>query len=199
MGMQEGTRLCPSCANFSSLKHEVCQRCGYNFATGGHSSLNRPPPVIADSGAAASTTSQYKFVGVAMAALVIAVAGAVFFFTVSGSDSESSTFGTGGEVEVPPSFGGNSDSGGGSARRCYADVRGYLKMLLANDGEGSKPLADLFTEATMRLGPSSEELRILLEVYGDQRVSTVAFLDGTKPALRAGEKLARKACRKAYG
>ena len=206
-----GQRLCPSCARFGPESATTCRHCGYNFETGAPPSWGGTP-ILADQPESAPPTfpqpqtrrrwpARLLVIGVLMA-----IIGASFLPVLSLFDSATQLIEdipgeidvdipdvTIPEIDVDDPFGEDA----GSYGKCRARILRHMRKLLANDGNGSRPLNELFIEASEQLGVGTFEYRTMVSVFSDNQGT--ALIEGTKPALRGAERDTARACRAHYG
>jgi hypothetical protein len=89
-------------------------------------------------------------------------------------------------------FGGDA----GSAAKCKSGIMHYMQKLLAKDGSGSRPLNELFIEASVKLGAGSFEYRTLVSVFSDNQGT--AITKGTRAGLRGAKRDTLRACDRHY-
>ena len=209
-----GKKLCPSCTTYVGVNDSVCGNCGYNFETGENpdgggdeaGTPGRPltvysessgPPRVGGSGAG-------KVIAIAVALLIVGVAGGIFFFANSLIDTAEDVTTEITDIDVPGigefTF-SPGDIGGGTNpatdyRSCVRLMNEYLKKVLANDGQPGN-LAGILEDAVTEMGISSAEFSNFTTIYTAN--AGTAVTQGTKPALKQAKKDAKAACRREWG
>lgn len=207
-----GQRLCPSCARFGPESAQACKHCGYNFESGSNPSW-QGAPILADAperDAASSVptaATRRHWPGRAIAAVILIVVVAAFvgpILTLFDSATELIQDLPGQiDVDVPDisipdintdvgPFGGDA----GSYDKCHDRITKYIRRMLANDGSGSRPLNELFIQASVKLGAGSFEYRTLVSVFSQNQGTAIS--QGTRAGVRGAERDAKKACRQHY-
>ena len=204
-----GERLCPSCARFSPETDAVCRHCGYNFDTGAGPSW-RGAPILADQPQKAAAPeagapirrswAPRLITTVVVIVIVAAFVGPLLSVFESAKQLIEDVPGQI-DVDVPEitvpdintgPFGGNA----GSYGKCRGQILNYMHKLLAHDGTGSRPLNELFIEASVKMGAGSFEYRTMVSVFADNQGT--AILKGTRAGLRSATRDTKRACAKHY-
>jgi hypothetical protein len=207
-----GERLCPSCARFGPQSDPVCRHCGYNFDTGAGPSW-RGAPILADQPETRTApgtpqpAARRRWVGRAVTAVILIAVVSTFvgpIFSLFESAKELIKDVPGQidvdvpEITIPGINGDNGPFGGdaGSAAKCKSGIVRYMQKLLAKDGTGSRPLNELFIEASVKLGAGSFEYRTLVSVFSSNQGKALA--EGTRAGLRGAKRDTNRACNKHY-
>jgi hypothetical protein len=216
-----GTKLCPSCARFVPQSDGMCGYCGFNFDTGAASaSQSQSGPILADQTTPPpmsrfqnrASFPRRSFSGFPMGVIVMVLFVLPFVGVLLFATDVLENVQEGFDVNIPdinvpdvnvpdvniPDI-NLPDSGpqeGGTAKSCTRDVMKHLRRLLAKDGQGSRPINDLFNKASEDLGPLSAEYRILVRGFAQNQGN--AITNGTAPALKDAGRQVEKECKKAY-
>lgn len=207
-----GERLYPSCARFGPLADVSCRHCGYNFDGGAGSSWHGAP-VLADQSETKAISNipqaqpRRSWPGRAIAAVIlIAVIGSLVPILNLFESATQLIEDLPGDVDVDipditiPNIDTNvTDPFGtdaGSYGKCKGRIMRYMRQFLAKDGTGSRPLNELFIEASVKLGAGTFEYRSLVSVFSKNQGTALA--EGTRAGLRGAERDTNKACRSYY-
>jgi hypothetical protein len=84
----------------------------------------------------------------------------------------------------------------GTFATCRAAGMRWMREMLANDGQGSRSLSELFIEASEEVGPTSPDYQVIIQAFSGAQ--GVAFQEGTRAGIRAARPIVVQGCREAY-